>query len=133
MNNSLAYAYYDEPTQSSGLEIISEKVRVPKVTVAGNDEPIDVCNNPYPVFAININGEMKLLKKIIQLRIRYEDGYYFSENEMYHISGYGDSAREALKNAVYDISYFYNYYLSLNENELIGNGLELKRIYSQIL
>lgn len=133
MNNSLAYAYYDEPTQSSGQEAVTDVIRASKVTVSSNDELIDESNKPYPVFAINVDGEMRLLRKTIELNLRCEDGYYFSENEMYNISGNGDSARESLKNAVYDISYFYNYYLSLNDNELVGNGLELKRIYSQIL
>jgi len=132
MNKSLAYAYYDEPTQSSGLVTATNTVRVSKATVASDYEAIND-QNLYPVFAINIDGELKQLKKFILLRLRYEDGYYFSENEMFNISGNGDSVGEALKNATSDISYFYNHYLSLNDDELVGNGLELKRIYSQIL
>lgn len=131
--DNLAYEHYEEPTQSSGSEFVDNKARGLIETIASNDDPIDGINKPHLVFAIDIDGEFKQLNDILELTLRYEGGYYFSENKVLNISGNGESAREAIKNAVFDISYFYKYYQSLGADELIGNGLELKRIYSQIL
>lgn len=133
MNDSLAYSYDDRPTFSSGLDIVKNEDRNFKITKASNDDLFNTQNKLYPVFAIIIDGELKPLKFAIQLRIRYEDGFYFAENEAFHIYGNGESIAEALKSAALDISYFYNYYLNLDDDELVGKGLELKRLFSQIL
>ena len=78
------------------------------------------------VSTINSNGNLHSLGKPVVLKIRNERGTYFAENEFFGICGHGDTESEAFNDAVKELTYCYEYYRGLNEDDVIGHGITIR-------
>ena len=84
------------------------------------------CVKEHSVRMINTNGELHSLNRPVVLQVKDEGGTYFAENDFLEICGHGDTASEALDDAIKDIAYYYEYYGNLNENEVTGHGVTIR-------
>lgn len=78
------------------------------------------------VSTINANGNLHSLSKPVVLKIKNERGTYIAENDFFGICGHGDTESEAFNDAVKELTYCYEYYRRLNENDVIGHGLTIR-------
>ena len=83
------------------------------------------------VSQLHINGrkayaKLHSLNRPVVLQAKNEGGTYFAENGFLEICGYGDTASEVLDDATKDITYYYEYYGNLNENEVTGHGVTIR-------
>lgn len=79
------------------------------------------------VTRINTNGSLQLLSKPVVLKIKNERGTYIAENDFFGICGHGDTESEAFNDAVKELTYCYEYYRGLNENDVIGHGITIRK------
>lgn len=86
-----------------------------------------------PLTSFVDEGRTLSLSKPLVLQVSVEDGAYFVENEPLHLFGKGASLEEAVEAFAADLVYYWRYYNSLNEDEVAGAGLELKRIYEGLV
>ena len=84
------------------------------------------CAKERLVRVINTKGKLHSLNKPVVLQVKNEGGTYFAENDFLEICGYGDTASEALDDAIKDLAYYYEYYGNLNENEVTGHGVTIR-------
>lgn len=126
-------------TQSSGSNLAHEVGEVSAMDVTANfitHESVakSQCESlHHPVWALPIQGQLRLLAKPVVLRVQKEGWRFFAENQFLDLCGYGESPREAVDDAVGDLAYFYSYYSSLREDQLVGEGLELQRRYRSLV
>lgn len=86
----------------------------------------------HPVWVVNVHGRLKSLDKPLVFRVTIEGDHYFAENVYLNISVYGSTPYESLSEATKDIAYYYAHYSNLDDDNLIGFGLELKERYSKL-
>ena len=94
---------------------------------------INMDSDIHPVWAININGELRSLSKPLALRVSNVESRYYAENDILDICGYGDSPQDAVSDAVGDITYLYSHYAALSDNDVIGHGEYLKAKFNELL
>ena len=94
--------------------------------------PKSVCVKEHPVRVINSNGKLHSLNRPAVLQIKNEGGTYFAENDFLEICGHGDTASEALDDAVKELAYYYEYYRNLNGNEVTGHGVTIRNRFLEL-
>ena len=125
----------DYSTINSGIDARANNKNIyrahdyPLSTLPNRSGVSDRFETIHPLWAALINDNEYIFNKPIALRVQRQGDHFFAENEFLDICGYGDTVEEALSDAVNDIVYYFNYYSSLNESELVGFGLELKDRY----
>ena len=126
-------------TQSSGSNLANEVGEVSAIDVTANfitHESVVKSRFEslhHPVWALPIHGQLRILAKPLVLSVRREGWRFFAENQFLDVCGYGESPREAVDDAIGDLAYFYSYYSSLGEDQLIGEGLELQRRFHSLV
>jgi hypothetical protein len=86
-----------------------------------------------PLTSFVDEGRTRSLVKPLVLQVSVEDGAYFVENEPLHLFAKGASIVEAVEAFAADLVYYWRYYNSLRDDEVVGAGLELKRIYEGLV
>jgi len=86
-----------------------------------------------PLTSFVAEGRTLWLSKPLPLQVCVEDGAYFVENEPLHLFAKGASIDEAVEAFSADLAYYWRYYNSLREDEVAGEGVELKRIYEGLV
>ena len=66
------------------------------------------------------------LKHPLALRLSFEEGTWFLENDALSVFGHGQSAEEAVTEFLHDLRYLLQRYRSLSEDELSGTARKLK-------
>lgn len=90
-------------------------------------------SNRVVVWSITIDGQPHDTSKPIILS-NYEDGdFWFSENVSLNIVGIGQSPDEAISDARQHIAHFFLHYHNLQDDEVVGDAIQLKRIYKNLL
>jgi len=87
----------------------------------------------FPLTSFVDEGRTLPLSKPLVLQVSVEDGAYFVENEPLHLFAKGSSLEEAVEAFATDLVYYWRYYNSLRDDEVAGEGLELKRIYEGLV
>ena len=71
--------------------------------------------------------------KPLSVRIYFEDGLFFAENETLLLYGTGTTPDEAVEDLGLHIIHFYQYYKDLDWPQVTGDAIRLKRIYEGLL
>lgn len=78
------------------------------------------------------NGGVRLLaNKPITVHFRVEGTHWFAENENLRVFAHGKDMRAALDDFQSHVVYFFQHYGNLRENQLMGEAVELKRLFAQ--
>ncbi len=80
----------------------------------------------YPIWGVSID------RRTVSVCVYKEDGLWFAEIPWLNIFGEGDSPAVAIDDAKAHVQYFYDFYSSSSEDELIGLALILKERYSHV-
>src|SRR5438105_3671873 len=67
-----------------------------------------------PLFSFIVGGDLKHLVHPLLLRVSFEDGKYFVENDSLRIFGHGTTLYEAVDSFSRDLGYFWRYYRELS-------------------
>ena len=59
----------------------------------------------------------------------YEEGYWFVDNKLLNIIGFGKTPEEALKDFSLRLLYFRKYYTKISDDKLMGQATKLKKIF----
>lgn len=86
-----------------------------------------------PLFSFRAGGEMRRLRSPLLLRVSFEDGQYFVQNDSLRIFGHGDSLYAAVEAFAHDLAYLWDYYRNLKSDEVAGDAVQLKRIYEDLV
>lgn len=108
-----------------------------KATLLHNQEQVSglfgaEAPNYMPITEIEIDGERKSLKRPILLEIVREGGVYIVENQALNVVASGDTVAEAIIDAKDTIENDFHFYSSTPENQLVGLGATLKKVYAKL-
>lgn len=122
---------YDSWVQNVGDDLKDDKQSF--FTLPSRKGSLELVETLHPLWSVVVGDSELSFNKAIALRVRREGTHYFAENEYLDICGYGDSVADALSQAKSDLIYYFNYYSSLDNDELIGYGLEVKRRFLSLV
>ncbi len=88
---------------------------------------------PVPIWFVGSGSQRRKLTRPLAFRLSYDEGLYFAENETLAINAHGTSAHAAVIDAMEQVLYFYDYYGKLNDEDVIGPAVKLRKIYSTLL
>jgi len=86
-----------------------------------------------PLWSVGIPGKRFRTVKPIAIRVYFDDGLYFAENDTLLLYGTGMSPEEAITDLGLHIIHFYQYYRNLNWSQVTGDAVRLKRLYENLL
>jgi hypothetical protein len=129
------YAEYWTPSSDSGFSesVTYDLLEKNPRTLGSERTTVRPAETFHPLWVINVGEAILQLVKPIALRVQREGDRYFAENETLEVCSYGDSPKEALQDAMADIAYFYSFYSSLSNDEVMGHGIGLKQRYEQLV
>jgi len=67
--------------------------------------------------------------KKLKLDMYYDEGYWFVDNKLLNIIGFGKTPEEALKDFSLRLLYFRKYYTKISDDKLMGQATKLKKIF----
>lgn len=88
---------------------------------------------PAPLWRIQSETKSFYTPRPITVKIYREEDTFFAENENLIVCGTGESPQEAVSDLCLHIIHFYEYYKGLEKENLIGDALRLKDLYSNLL
>lgn len=83
-------------------------------------------SDELPLFDFFFEGQSRPLNRPIALRIGFEGGMYFVDNESLSLFGHGQSIEAAVSEFLHDFAYLWSRYRLLRDDEVEGHGRELK-------
>jgi len=86
-----------------------------------------------PLWSVGIPGKRFRTARPIAIRVYFEDGLYFAENDTLLLYGTGASPEEAITDLGFHIIHFYQYYCKLDWSQVTGDAVRLKRLYENLL
>ena len=86
-----------------------------------------------PLWSVEIPGKRFRTLKPIAIRVYFEDGLYFAENDTLILYGTGISPEEAITDLGLHIFHFFQYYRDLEWFQVTGDAVRLKRLYENLL
>jgi hypothetical protein len=69
----------------------------------------------------------------ISVRVSKQGNFFFAENDQLGLCGTGFNVQDATEDLGQHIIYFFNYYKSLSDDQLVGEAIRLKKLYSTLL
>lgn len=113
------------------------KVSRPRVETYAYVPPMSLpapARKPLPVFSFTTaEGQVQRLTTPLMVHVAIEDGEVFVENEALSIFGHGPTLQAAMDLFSRDLAYFWQYYRSLGNDDVAGEGATLKRIYEELV
>jgi hypothetical protein len=85
---------------------------------------------PVPIWFIEVGNRRMRLARPFAVRLSFDGGLYFAENDALAVCAHGNSAGAALSDAILQVIYFYDHYRQLSEHDVIGPAIELRKLYS---
>ena len=70
--------------------------------------------------------------KPIAVKIRYEDSFYFAENETLRITGTGQTPQEAISDFLLHLIHFHQYFKALPWDKVTGDATNLKKQFETL-
>ena len=89
-------------------------------------------SNVIPIWFFRADDRALRARKAIAVRIRNEGIYFFAGNETLAIEGTGLSASEAIDDFGFHVTHFYQYYQTLTDEQVSGEAVRLKRLFSEL-
>lgn len=80
------------------------------------------------LFEFTAGDQTVRLTRPVPLRIAFEEGMWFAENESLSLFGHGQSVDEAVADFVHDLGYLWARYRALTDEELSENANNLKKL-----
>jgi hypothetical protein len=87
----------------------------------------------YYFFKLSDKGKKYFIKRPISVKLYQDEDLFFAENENLNVCGTGDTYQEALTDLKLHILHFFHYYQGIDEKKLIGEGIRLKKLYTDLL
>jgi hypothetical protein len=87
----------------------------------------------FPLFQLTISGRTYLPSKPIGTNVTQDGAWFFAENEALNVVGTGGSLEEAVLDLEHHIVHFWQYYRSLQDSEVTGDAIRLKKLFSNLL
>jgi hypothetical protein len=87
----------------------------------------------FPLFQLTISGRTYLPSKPIGTNVTQDGAWFFAENEALNVVGTGGSLEEAVLDLEHHIVHFWQYYRSLQDSEVTGDAIRLKKLFSKLL
>jgi len=87
----------------------------------------------FPLFQIKVSGRIFILSKPIGVHVTQDAPWFFAENEALNVMGTGRSLEEAVLDLEHHILHFWQYYQSLQDSQVTGEAVRLKRLFSDLL
>jgi hypothetical protein len=108
----------------------------PKVETYSYVSPANVMVQPpsvLPLFSFVLEDTVVYLRHALMLRIATEDGEYYVENDALKLFGNGPTLGDAVHALTQDFAYYSEYYRGLQGDEVVGDGMDLKRRYESLV
>lgn len=87
----------------------------------------------FPLFRLTISGRTFFPSKPIGVHVAQDGSWFFAENEALNVIGTGRSLEEAVLDLEHHIVHFWQYYRSLQDSQVTGDAVRLKKIFSNLL
>ena len=87
----------------------------------------------FPLFQLTISGRTFLPLKPIGINVTQDGAWFFAENEALNVVGTGGSLEKAVLDLEHHIVHFWQYYRSLQDSQVTGDAVRLKRLFSNLL
>ncbi len=87
----------------------------------------------FPLFQIRVSGRIYSSLTPIGVQVTQDGSWYFAENEALNVIGTGRSLDDAVLDLEHHILHFWQYYRSLQDAEVTGDAIRLKRLFSGLL
>lgn len=87
----------------------------------------------FPLFQLAISGRTFLPSKPIGINVTQDGAWFFAENEALKVVGTGGSLEEAVLDLEHHIVHFWEYYRSLQDSQVTGDAVRLKKLFSNLL
>lgn len=121
---------YEPFMSSSGLR--PSRPRVETYSYVERPATMSVAPAVLPLFSFSVGTDVKRLSKPLLLRVAIEQGEYFVENDALHIFGNGPTLSRAVEFAR-DLAYSWQYYCGLNDDQVAGDAVTLKKLYEELV
>lgn len=86
----------------------------------------------HPLMGIIVRGARYKATSPVALAVERRGDHYFAENDTLDVCGYGPTAQAAVESAVKHLAYYFDHYLSINDDRLTADAIKLKRLYRNI-
>jgi len=86
-----------------------------------------------PLWSVGTPEKRFRTVKPLSVRVYFDDGLFFAENEALLLYGTGMSPDEAITDLGLHIIHFYQYYKNLDWSQITGDALRLKKLYEGLL
>jgi hypothetical protein len=87
----------------------------------------------FPLFQLTISGRTLVPSKPIGINVTQDGAWFFAENEALKVVGTGGSLEEAVLDVEHHIVHFWQYYRSLQDSQVTGDAVRLKKLFSNLL
>jgi hypothetical protein len=88
---------------------------------------------PLVLWQVISGGTRLQARSPITVRTRSEGDFVFAENETLRTFAYGRTLEEALEQFEDHVVHFYEYYASLGDDQVVGEGARLKNLFETSL
>jgi hypothetical protein len=87
----------------------------------------------FPLFQLTVSGRTLFPSKPIGVQVTQDGPLFFAGNEALNVVGTGTSLEEAVLDLEHHIIHFWEYYRSLEDSQVTGDAVRLKKLFSNIL
>lgn len=84
---------------------------------------------PLVLWQVKSSGTQLRATAALTIRVRSEGNFVFAENETLRVFAHGQSLDEALEQFQDHVVHFYESYLKLGNDQVIGEGARLKQVF----
>ena len=85
-----------------------------------------------PIWRVRKEQRYFRLSQAILVRVRHDEGFFFAENETLQLVGTGSDVEAALADFSMHLVHFHQYYSSLPEDRVIGEGKRLRNLFRDL-
>ncbi len=127
-------------TMRSAHELLGEFPEhfFPIVRSSTYEEPVESTETTlkpfkFPLLQLTISGRTFFPSKPIGVQVTQEGPWFFAGNEALNVVGTGGSLEEAVFDLEHHIVHFWEYYGSLQDSQVTGDAVRLKKLFSNLL
>lgn len=137
MNAMMLVNTADVPKEKIHIPRDYQSTAVARVKTDSDTDPLQLYNNakgPWmsPVWSLPAEPKALYASKPILVNVYRDEDLFFAENETLAAYGTGDTPQDAVQDFFMHVVHFYDHYKGLDEGELIGPALKLKKLYKNL-
>lgn len=114
------------------LEDYRDRIQQPQIRTASDISTAHAIADRLPLFEFQAGGETVRLKRAVALRVGFDEGTWFVENEALSLFGHGRSIEEAVAEFIHDLGYLWGRYRALRDEELGESAKKLKALLTSL-